>query len=74
MNLHPRFAAHVDQAVDSLRERLLADVMATAERDQRRPGIRRDWRRLVRRLAELRSAIGPDPVQTPARTTESTTT
>ena len=58
---HPRFAAHVDQAVDSLRERLLADVMATAERDQRRP---------VRRLAELRSAIGQAPVQTPAQTTK----
>lgn len=70
--MHPRFAAHVDQAVNSLRERLLADVMATAERDQRRPGIRRDWGLLVRRLVELRNAIGPPPVQTPARTTEST--
>jgi hypothetical protein len=70
--MHPRFATHVDQAVASLRARLLADVMATAERDQRRPGIRRDWGQLVRRLAELRSAIGPEPVQTPAHTTEST--
>lgn len=69
--LNPRFAAHVDQAVASLRARLLADIEAWSGNEPRSGGIRRDWRALVRRLAELRGAM-PPTVQTPARTTEST--
>lgn len=64
-----RFEKHVDQAVTALRSRLLADVQAWSGNEPCRGGIRRDWRSLVRRLVELKTA--KPPMQTPARNPES---
>lgn len=66
----PRFDAHVDQAIASLRQRLLTDVAAVTANTRSKGGIRREWRQLVRRLAELRSATRP-PVQTSAHDSRS---
>ena len=67
------FETHVDQAIASLRSRLLADVEAWSDNEPRRGGIRRDWRQLVRRLVELKRAM-PPTVQTPASNPESNAT
>jgi hypothetical protein len=58
---HPQFLTHVDHAVNMLRERLLADVQASAQHDRRSGGIRADWKALVRRLTVVRARIGPAP-------------
>lgn len=65
MSLPPRFVANVDQAVDTLRTRLLADVEAVANNGPCRGGIRREWRVLVQRLVVFKNTRPPAP-QTPA--------
>lgn len=65
MTPRPVFQAEFERAVEALRGRLLADVMASRDNGQKRGGIRGEWRALVQRLAVLKNTHPPAP-QTPA--------
>jgi hypothetical protein len=51
----PTFAEAFEHAMAELRERLLCDVIASAENLPQQGGIRSEWALIVRRLAKLRS-------------------